>query len=388
MKRVKVFEILECGSPHGVGRQIAELCRHLDRKKFELWVVYSARPGCTPREFEELTSHADRRIHIPEMVRPVHPLKDIEALIKLYRLIRRERPEVVHAHSSKAGVLGRLAARLAGVPRIYYTPHGYGFLQTDVRFPVRMLYWLFEWMVSWTGHIVSTSTGEAGLARRLSWGKEVFVVFNLFSMEGETSRGPDNGCSNGHVTVCALGRLSPARNPAAFLRLAGSLASRYPSLRLVWIGGGEMEDRLRLQVAESGLQDRMEITGHVPDRIQVLKRLEQADVFIHYSSWEGSPVAVLEAMFFEKPVVASRISGNDDLVEEGVTGYLASSEEELAERVGRLVESPELRREMGRKGKERLGRVFALEKSVAALEALYLGKKPYFETKRRLKNLV
>jgi len=360
---------LECGSPHGVGRQIAELCEHLHREKFELWVVYSVRPGFTPEEFEKLTHKAHRHVYIPEMVRPVHPLKDLLAFWKLYRLIRKEKPDVVHAHSSKAGVLARLAARLAGVKKIYYSPHGYSFLMTDVSSFSRGLYRGFELSVSWIGHVISTSKAETEAARSLSWGKEVFHVDKLFSMEEDFQGNPSS--ADGAVTIGALGRLSYARQPEAFIRLAKELSRKCPQARFVWIGGGEMESSILELARNQGLDSRVEFTGHIP-RKAVLARLRQMDIFIHYSRWDSSPVAIQEAMYFAKPVIASDISGNRDLVIHGETGYLAKDENELCEYVSRLIESAALRTEMGAKGRDRLRKEFALEKSVEALERLYL----------------
>jgi hypothetical protein len=367
--KIKVFLVLECGSPHGVGHQVATLAQHLNHETFETWVVYSVRPGTTTAEFERMTRFADRHVHVPEMVRPISLPNDIAAFWKLFRLMRREKPDVVHAESSKAGVVARAAARLAGVPRIYYSPHGYSFLQTDAGALGRAFYWCIERALSWIGNIVACSEGEAKLARRLSWGREVFLVRNLFVMENPPPRAPAAG--DGTVLVGALGRLTRARNPEAFVRLAQGLAKHHPDVRFLWVGGGELEEDFRRLVARSGLQERFEVTGHVP-REKVLEKLMSMDVFVHYSVWEGgAPIALHEAMFCGKPVIASNIAGNVDLVVPGVTGFLAGSEAELLGRAVRLVESADLRAEFGRNGKAYLQREVSVEKSVAALERLY-----------------
>lgn len=365
--RIKVFLVLECGSAHGVGNQVAALCQHIDRSRFEAWVVYAVRPGCTPEEFERMTASAHRRIHIPEMVRPIRPLKDLAAFWKLYRLMRREKPDVVHAASSKAGALARAAAWLAGVARIYYTPHGYSFLQTDAGALRRSFYWLVERSLSWIGHIVACSAAEQALARRLSWGREVFQVHNLFALEAPAprSRGDD-----GRVVIGAVGRLTPARNPEAFLRLAQRLSRTHPETRFVWLGGGELEAEFRREVAQSGLGETLEVAGHLPHE-RLLERLAELDVFVHYSRWEGSPMAVHEALALAKPVVASDVPGNAELVVPGVTGYLADNEDALLGHVSRLVGCADLRARLGRNGQAWLAREVSLDKSVKALERLY-----------------
>jgi glycosyltransferase involved in cell wall biosynthesis len=366
-RRRKVFLVLECGSPHGVGHQIAMICRRIDRARFETCVVYATRPDTPPEEFERMTAAADRHFHVPDMVRPISPRRDLSAFLSLCRLMGRERPDVVHAESSKAGVLARAAAWLTGVPRVYYSPHGYGFLQTDAGPAARRLYWWIEKSLSWIGNIIACSSGEAELARRLSWGREVFLVRNLFALEEDI---PDVPHST-EVVVGAVGRLTPARNPEAFLRLAKTLSVERPETRFVWVGGGELEDAIRREAKRLGLDGFLEITGHVT-RATVLEKLARMDVFVHFSRWEGgAPIALHEAMAFGKPVVVSDIAGNRELVRPGVSGLLAAGEAELQDDVRRLVASEELRRLLGRGAKDFLEQEVSAEKTMAALEDLY-----------------
>jgi glycosyltransferase involved in cell wall biosynthesis len=363
----KIMLVLECGSPHGVGHQVAMIAEHIDHAKFDTRVVYSVRPGSTPDEFERMTRFAGGHVYIPEMIQPISPIKDIAAFWKLFRLMRRDKPDVVHAESSKAGALARAAALLAGVPRIYYSPHGYSFLQTNAGPLGRAFYWCIEKSLSWIGTIVVGSPGEAKRARRLAWGKEVFLVRNLFVME-EPPRVPKE---RGTVLVGALGRLTRARNPEAFVRMAVAVARKHPNARFAWIGGGELEGDFRRLVAESGLANKFEITGHLP-RGSVLEKLAGLDVFVHYSLWEGgAPIALHEALSFGKPVVVSNIAGNVDLVTHERTGLLAGDEGDLLRQVTRLVESADLREELGRAGKAFLKSEVSLEKSMAELERLY-----------------
>ena len=369
LSKRKVMLVLECGSPHGVGHQVAMIAQHIDRARFDTRVVYAVRPGFTSEEFERMTGFAGGHVYIPEMIQPISPLKDMAAFWKLYRLMKRDRPDVVHAESSKAGALARAAARLAGVPRIYYSPHGYSFLQTNAGPLGRAFYWGIEKSLSWIGNIIVCSPGEEKRARLLSWGREVFLVRNLFVMEEPPHRSP--AVKDGRVVVGALGRLTRARNPEAFVRMASALAALHPQARFVWVGGGELEGDFRRLVAQSGLADKFEITGHLP-REAVLAKLAGLDVFVHYSLWEGgAPIALHEAMSFGKPAVVSNIAGNVDLVTHERTGLLAGDEDDLLRQVTRLVESADLRGELGRAGKAFLKTEVSLEKSMAALERLY-----------------
>ncbi len=369
LARKKVLLVLECGSAHGVGHQVAMISRYINHALFSVTVVYGLRPGTTREEFEMMTARADARIYMPEMVRSISPLSDLIALCKLWALMRREKPDVVHAHSSKAGILARAAACLAGVPRIFYSPHGYSFLQSNVGPFARRLYWWIEKAFSGIGHIVAGSGGEAALARKLSWESEVYLVRNLFSFEEVVP------VSRPHleVVIGAVGRLTYARNPQAFLKMAHALSQSHPETHFVWVGGGELQASFTAEARRLGLADRLTITGHIP-RAEVLEKLASMDIFIHYSRWEGgAPIALHEAFFFGKAVITSGISGNTDLVIDGKTGLLAENDEDLLRHTTKLVMSSETRAELGRSAQAFLKSEVSVEKSICALQSLYAG---------------
>ncbi|MCX5796593.1 MAG: glycosyltransferase [Elusimicrobia bacterium] len=365
-KKVRVLQVLECGGPGGTGNQVAAICNGLDADRFETVLVYSVRPGNEPEQYRATAAGARSAYHVPEMVREISPWNDARAFLRLIRILRKERPDVVHAHSSKAGVLARLAAWLCRVPRIYYSPHGYSFLQTDRSSLARLYYWLLEFFVSAIGEIVAVSPGEAQLARKLSWGKPVHTVCDPYLGPAE----PPALRAHEGLVVGACGRLTEARNPEAFIRLAAELCRRGPAVRCVWIGSGELEATARGLVQGLGLAARFEFTGWLKPG-EVLERLRGLDVFVHYSRWEGLPNAVLEAMALGLPAVVSDVPGNRDAVQAGVTGFLAKDEAGLRDAVSRLLKDPQLRRCLGQAGRERIRREFTPAKAIALLQGLY-----------------
>jgi glycosyltransferase involved in cell wall biosynthesis len=367
--KVRVLQVLECGGPGGTGNQVAAICNGLAADRFETVLVYSVRPGNGPEQYRALAAGARSAYHVPEMVREISPWNDWRAFLKLIRILREQCPDVVHAHSSKAGVLARLAAWLCRVPKIYYSPHGYSFLQTDRSPLARLYYWLLELFVSSIGEIVSVAPGEARLARMLSWGKPVHTVCDPYLGPAE----PPALIPHEGLVVGACGRLTEARNPQAFIRLAAELCRRRPDVRCVWIGAGEMETDARRLVQGLGLADRFEFTGWLQPR-EVLERMRGLDVFVHYSRWEGLPNAVLEAMAMSLPAVVSDVPGNRDAVQAGVTGFLAKDEAGLQDAVSRLLTDQPLRRRLGQTGRERIRREFTPAKAIALLQGLYRQK--------------
>ncbi|MDE2237433.1 MAG: glycosyltransferase family 4 protein, partial [Elusimicrobia bacterium] len=365
--RLKVFEVLECGGPGGAGNQVAALCNGLDPERFEVGLVYATRPGSSPQDYRAKASGARLAWHVPEMVRPISPLADARAFWRLCRLFGRERPDVVHAHSSKAGALARWAAYLTGVPRVFYTPHGYGFLQRDRGPLARAFYKAAEKACSWIGTIVAVSPSEAELARKLSWGRPVKTVCDPYLGPWPDQPGP---AAHDGVLVGACGRLTAARNPEAFVTLAQRLTDSRNGVRCVWIGGGELEPDIRQRIADLNLSGRLELTGWLGEE-EALRRLSSLDILVHYSRWDGLPNAVLEAMAHGLPVVVSDVPGARDAVLPGETGLIAKSEVELLECALELVDDATLRRRLGEAARRRAQDLFQLKPALARMEALY-----------------
>lgn len=366
MTRRKVFEVIECGGPGGTGSQVAAICNHLDRKKFEIGLAYSVRPGCSPEEFRAQAPGAEKAFYIPEMIREISPFQDLKAFQALYRLFKTEKPDVVHAHSSKAGALARLAARAAGIPHIYYSPHGYSFQMQDRAAASRWVYHGIERALSQIGEIVAISVSEAELTRSIRGGKNVHTVCDAYlgplpALRERNERG---------LKIGACGRLTYARNPDAFVKLAQRVTDSRNDVGFVWIGDGELRRTADDMITDMNLRSRCEITGWLSPE-DVGKRMADLDIFVHFSRWEGLPNSVLEAMAHGLPVVASDIPGNRDVVTDEINGYLVKSEIQLLERVLELVDQPELRRKMGRAGRQRVENDFTLDKTISALERLY-----------------
>ncbi|MBI4375852.1 MAG: glycosyltransferase [Elusimicrobia bacterium] len=347
MTRLRVLQVLECGGPGGTGNQVAALCRYLDSMGVDVDLVFAVRSGAEAAEYRSRIPGGVRAHHVPEMVREISPLRDIKALFKLYRIFKNRRPDVVHAHSSKAGFLARVAAKLAGVPAIFYTPHGYSFLQLDRSALSRCFYRLLERSVSWIGEIIAVSDSEREFARLLSWGKTVHLVPDVY-----LGRMPPPPLREHHgLVIGTCGRITSARSPNAFLELCRRLTAARPDLRCLWIGGGEDESFLRDEIERLGLSARIEITGWLAPE-EARDRLRDLDILVHYSRWDALPNAVIEAMALGLPAVVSDIPGCRDCVVDGVNGFRARNLDELAARCLELSVDAPKRKALGAKGQE------------------------------------
>lgn len=365
---IKVFEVVECGGPGGTGEQVAAICNGLDSARFDVSLVYAVRGG-SPEEYRAKCAGAKAAHYVAEMTREISPVLDAAAFRRLRRLFAEHRPDVVHAHSSKAGALARAAAKAAGVKEVFYTPHGYGFLQQDRSAASRLLYRALEKAASQVGTVIACSPGEAAIAEGLAGRGRVRTVCDAY-LGDFPELVPHDG-----IVVGSCGRMTYARNPDAWLLLAQRLTDSRNGVRCLWIGGGEDEARLRAHFVNMNLTGRAEISGWLP-AAQARERMRSMDVFVHYSRWDAMPNAVLEAMAAGLPVVASDNAGNRDAVTDGVTGFLARTEAELLERCQQLIDDPALRARLGAAGRERVRSDFSRERMLAGLSALYARAAP------------
>lgn len=367
MGRTKVFQVIECGGPGGSGHQVAALCNGLDPARFETALVYNVRPGSTPEDYRASAKGAERAFLVPELTREISPANDLAAYHRLSEIFAKERPDVVHTHCSKAGFIGRLAAWAADVPRIYYSPRGYNFQMQDRGALSRALYRTLERSVSWIGDVVAVSPSEAEMARTVA--KRVHVALDPYWPELPAPR-PD--APEGDLVVGACGRLTYARNPEAFVRLAQQLTDSRNGLRCVWIGDGELGERVREMVRDMNLANKLELTGWLRPE-EARERLRSLDLMIHFSRWEGLPNAVIDAMAAGVPVIASDVPGNRDAVANGETGVIVKDEVELLETALALVDDPARRRQLGAAARERVAKEFSKKKTFEVLERLYAG---------------
>jgi glycosyltransferase involved in cell wall biosynthesis len=297
--------------------------------------------------------------------RPIRPWHDVLGLIELVRLFRRERPDVLHASSSKAGVLGRLAAWMTGVPIRVFTVHGWAFSASGGR-SSRVYRWADRLMGPLTTATICVSEREraAGVAAGTCRAGSTVVIPNAVDVRGA----PRAGLDRARPRLIAVGRLRP---PKDFDTLLRALAALPPTgFDAAIVGDGPQREGLRAQLEALGLDDRVRLEG---ERQDVAQRLADADVFVLSSRSEGLPVSVLEAMAAGLPVVASAVGGVDELVVHGETGLLVppADADALAAALGLLVADAGLRRRLGAAGRARAEARFDLRPFQRAHVELY-----------------
>jgi glycosyltransferase involved in cell wall biosynthesis len=349
---------------------------HHDRLLFEV-IVIAGPGGLLDEEARGLPDTAI--VFEPRLRHPISPFRDTIALTALAGILRGRRIDLVHTHSSKAGMLGRWAARLAGVPRVVHTVHGWSF--NDEQAPARRhFYQVLERMTaSLTDRIIVVS--EADRRRGIAAGIGNFDRYRLVrsGIDPEAYAEPRVpreevrralGFDPDHLVVGTLACLKPQKAPLDFVDAAAATHARDPRARFFIAGDGEMRSAVEARIAERGLGGVVRLLGW---RRDVADLLHAMDVFLLASRFEGLPRAELQAMAAGLPIVATGVDGTPEAVREGENGFLvpAGRPELLAERLTRLSASEPLRRRFGERGRALLSEEFNIRRMVPALDAIY-----------------
>lgn len=281
----------------------------------ETTIIYSGnRKSIDPEKVKTDFSSGVQLISI-SMAREIAPFQDLKSTFKLIRELRKINPDIIHLHSSKAGVLGRITYFfLFKKKKLFYTPHGYAFLRTDISNKSKKLYSIIEnsFQRIFGGTIIACGDTEFEIAKKIGPAKLVRNGVDIPEIRHHFL--PHQ---NSKLTIGILGRITAARNPNLF----NNIALRFPDFDFVWIGNGELNALITAP--------NIRITGWILDKKKVFEELNAIDIYMQTSLWEGLPIAVLEAMVLEKPVIATNIIGNKDLVLNQETGFLFDAIEEL-----------------------------------------------------------
>jgi glycosyltransferase involved in cell wall biosynthesis len=313
-------------------------------------------------------------LHIlPRLVRPIRPLNDGIALVQLYRFMRRGAFDVVHTHSSKAGILGRIAARLAGVDTVVHTLHGLAFHPYQAAWK-NALYIRLKRMAAPLSDViiaVSQKTLDGALAAGIGKPEQYVKIFSGMDLAPflDVSRCLTVAEARRRLSIPAdapvvgkIARLSPLKGHSDFLEAAARIAAAEPECRFLIVGGGILRPELEDQARRLSIADRTIFTGLVPPA-EVASHMQAMDVVVHTSLREGIARVIPQAGAVGKPVVGYDLDGAPEVVREGLSGFLvpAGDVDGVARRTLELLRNPTLRDEMGSQG-----RAFAVEHYPAA----------------------
>ena len=311
--------------------------------------------------------------------REIDPGRDLAVLLRLYRIFREERPVIVHTHMAKAGTVGRLAARLAGVPIVLHTYHGHVFhsyfgpLKTQTFIRIERALSRVTDLILTVGErqrqeILGYGIGNPDKLRSVPLGLELEPFVESPRHRGEFRA--ELGVPDGTRLVGIVGRLVPVKGHTVFLKAARLVLSRLPNVRFLIIGDGELREGLESQARDLGIDGGVTFLGWRHDLPRVYADL---DLVVLSSYNEGSPVALIEAMAAGRAVVSTDVGGVSDVVSDGVNGLLVPPRdpESLAGAIVRLLSSERSLPAMGAAGREAVYPKYSINRLVSDLREIY-----------------
>ena len=329
----------------------------------------------------ERARRTTKLIIVPELGRSISPLADIKAFWKLYRLIRNGRYDIVHTHSSKAGVLGRLAAKLAGTPIVVHTLHSLVFHEYQPWLVNRLWRAVKKICAPLTDHFISVSEviRQKAIAAGIAGPEKFSTIYSGMELDwflqAKVNRldvRREFGIPDDAPVVGKIARLFSLKGHDQLLDAAPKVVERHREVRFFLIGDGVLYEHLRNRARESGILDNFVFAGLVP-RERIPEMISAMDVLVHTSLREGLARVLPQALAMGKPCVSFDIDGAPEVVIPGETGYLVrpGDAEGLADAISRLLDDPELREQMGRAGRRRVDPDFRAETMVREIASVY-----------------
>lgn len=379
MRRLRVLRVITRLNVGGPAHQAVLLTDRLDPTRFESWLVTGA---LDPGEGDFTAWHppdSRRLITMPQLQRAIRPWKELWTLFRLYRLMRRLRPDIVHTHLAKAGALGRAAAWLARVPVIVHTYHGHVLRGYFPPGKARVFIRIERWLARVTTRLIAVSHSvrselvELGIGRVDQYvvvplGLELRRYLACERLRGELRR--ELGIKDEDPVIGTVARLVPIKRHQDFLEAAANVLTEEPNVRFLIVGDGEERGMLERMAQQRGVHGSVHFLGWRQDLDRIYA---DCDVVALSSANEGSPVSLIESMASARPVVATRVGGVPDVVEHGTTGLLVPAENprELASAMLALIRDPDRRTQMGWAARTRVQDAYDAERLLRDLGQLY-----------------
>ena len=373
-KSIRILHITHANGG-GVLRHIEQLYNNLDKTRFEQRYICNS-DSLINKKMRGLNAQVDNI----KMLRQISPVKDIKAIRAIKKAISgMEKPDIVHVHSSKAGVLGRLACRKLKIPLIY-TPHSWAFDMKTSKLSV-FLYKIIERNMSrYCDKIVQVSQAECDSAVRHGINKEkLTVVPNAVELYRFLENSAENGKLlseklglQGDSTVIGMvGRLEGQKNPEMFVKVANEMLKTNKDIHFALIGDGKMEPAIRAQIDGFGIGGNVHLTGWLEDVEGYLKSLSLA---LQLSRWEGLSITLLELMAAGVCVAVSDIDGNREVIRDNQNGLMIAenlSEKEIADKILKLLSDGERMQTLTENARETVREHYNIDRLTRQYEQLY-----------------
>lgn len=390
MRKYKVLQITNFLDMSGQQETVLATAAYMDPDRFESHLA-SNMSGSDTRKLDTVLARRAREIphiHLHDLphvrIMPA-PLMDLWTLFDIYRLIRRERFDIVQTQATKVALLGRLAAKAAGAPIIIHYAHGWPFQFTLIPAAARNVFMFLEKVAAKaTDYFIACdhTLQDAALEHRLARPDQIAVIRSGMDLERFLNVRVNGVLPNAAQLRQSLGLppagpivgtvmiFEPKKSPESIVRIAPEIIKAVPDAHFLLVGDGEQMPLVRQLVEELGLQERVALTGLRQDVPELMALM---DVFVHPAWFDVLPRAIVQAQATGAPVVATHVGAIHEVVRDGVTGFLVPPRDlaALTAPVIRLLQDAELRGRLGRAARESTSSAFTVEAMVREIERVY-----------------
>ncbi|MCX7015058.1 MAG: glycosyltransferase family 4 protein [Candidatus Sumerlaeota bacterium] len=378
-RRIRILQVLEA-TTGGTRKHLRLLLTNLDLSRFSVALAYSN--GRDPCFANDLREFARRGIELHEapIVRPIRPGRDLAALWRIFRIVRRGNYDIVHAHSSKAGCLGRIAGWLAGTPAVVYSPHSFAFQENPHSFTGTCYRWIERAAARCHHRLLCVSEGERRIAVESGIEREARTCVIPNAIDASEYASPRDKRRTRRAwnlpeetpVVGVVAQFRRQKGYDCFLGAVPRILRERPETRFLVVGDGSLFPAVKKEIQSLGLESRIALAGYQEDPTAFYHAM---DVFVMCSLWEGMPYTVLEAMASGLPIVATDATGTNELVRHGRNGFLApvGDREAVAGRVVELLRDTPLRERFARESRAISRALPGVRQWIRRYESFYAG---------------
>jgi glycosyltransferase involved in cell wall biosynthesis len=335
---------------------------------YEKYIIFSSET-CTGNMTETIQSFENAGvtvIFVNSLIRELNLKKDLRALKQIYKICKEYKFDIVHTHSSKTGVLGRIAATLAGVPNVVHTVHGVSFTKFTPKFKW-ICYYLYEMFASlFCDKIILVNEYYKKYFKYCK--KKVQTIYNAIDYTKLSQ--PKVERDDNIIELLFVGRLDRQKDPLTMLMAFREVEKIHKNIRLTIVGDGDLTQSCQKFITESKLDDKVTFAGWQND---TAKFYANADIFVSSSIYEAFGLTFLEAGYFRLPVVATNVEGIPEIVLDKKTGLLSEPRDykAMARNIRKLCGDVKRRKKLGDNGYSYVTSAFSLDKMVSAYEEVY-----------------
>ncbi len=351
----------------------------LDSKTYAVEVLSGPQTGSEGSLIEEGRSKGVRITILPSLVRQVNPWVDLKALLQMVGYLRKNQYSIVHTHSSKAGILGRVAAKIAGIPVIIHTVHGWSF-HDHMPWVTRLVYIMLERLCAHFTDaliVVTDRDEQKGLQAGIGKSRQYHKIRSAIPLQDFDPLRTDRqlirkelDIPTNSLVLGTVGRFSEQKNPIDWVNVAEKISEEIPDCRFLMVGDGPLLPQVKSILHEKNLDKRFILPGIQRNIPQMMAAM---DVFLLTSLWEGLPRVIPQAMSMRLPVIATSVDGSTEIIADGLNGYLCppGNVNCLVDRCLKLLEDSDLRQSISLKGRETAVENFDLNQMIAQIDDLY-----------------